>query len=440
MKILMLGWELPPHISGGLGTACAGLLRGMQGVNDAQVTFVVPRLVGDEDGGNARLIGVANLEQEKLGENGAQAQIATLIRPYMTESEFRMLSELNLLDDLGTAAERGATPDHASALDHGPTIAWPQKSSYSYGLMREVNEHAERVVSNLPHYGEFDVIHAHDWLTYLAAVQIKKLTGKPLVVHVHSTEFDRAGANMDPNIFEVERQGMAVADRIVAVSRYTAGIIADKYGQSHHKMEVVYNAIDRNEEIPKGRAENRSGFNVTFVGRITYQKGPEYFVDAAAMVANKLPDVRFIMAGDGDQLPLMKSLVQAKGISERFEFPGFLSQEGIGALLSKSDVYVMPSFSEPFGISALEAVRAYVPVVLSCNCGVSEVIRNAKVVNAADAEEMAMAIVEILSDRSLAEEMAISAMGELRDLSWEKSARKLHQVYSDLQKTQISAG
>jgi glycosyltransferase involved in cell wall biosynthesis len=372
MRVLMLGWELPPSITGGLGVACDGLLRGISEVGGAHVQFAMP----------------------------------VAPAPYAIYPQAVRVLELD-------GCEEPLPPDRHR---HNAYAAHGQKAS----------RYAAAVLHSLDRVGDFDLIHAHDWLTFEAALNVKRITGKPLVVHVHSTEQDRSGPHRaNPVITALERNGMRAADRIVAVSRYTKEGLVRHYGQAADKIEVVYNAGTR-ALTPSPTPTNGC---ISFIGRITEQKGPEIFVETALRIRQTVPDARFVMAGDGNLLPMIRSLVRALGLSEAFSFPGFIGREDVLRLLRRSQVLVMPSLSEPFGLVALEAIQAGVPVVLSRNCGLSERIENVACVDPEDVDGVAEATISLLRDPVHARALAHAAAQEAMHLDWAESARALLRVY-----------
>lgn len=380
MNILMFGWEFPPYISGGLGTACAGLTKGLDAVGGVRTTFVLPS------------------------------------GPYRASNE-------HFVDSI-RFVEIEAAADQAAA---------PRPGSYGgASLTGEAMRYAGSAARMLGTADAFDVIHAHDWLTYLAGVHAKKVSGKPLVVHVHSTEFDRSGETYNKDIYKIERLGMDMADRIVAVSNYTRDIIIARYAQDPDKIVTIYNATEKHAVSRPLRSGAVERPLVTFLGRITYQKGPEYFIEAARMVLQRGKDVSFIMAGDGDLLPRMKSLVAALGIADHFTFPGFIDAAGVAELFARSDVYVMPSVSEPFGIAALEAINAQVPTIISSNCGLAELVDSVIKLAPDDCAGIADAIVRLIDDPAYALRLAAGASGELRKVSWDESAGSLKGLYAEL--------
>jgi len=298
--------------------------------------------------------------------------------------------------------------------------------------MEEVYHYAE-VASVLAHKYDFDIIHAHDWLTYPAGVEAKKASGKPLIVHVHATEFDRAGDdNIDQRVFELEKMGMSEADRIIAVSQWTKNIIVDKYGIDPLKVSVVHNGVIASEGTELFFIPKISDHVITFLGRITYQKGPQYFIDAARKVLDYFPDAHFIMAGSGDLLPSMIDRVAQLKLSSRIHFTGFLKGKQIHQVWSVTDVYVMPSVSEPFGITPLEAVQAGVPVIVSNQSGVSEVIDHALKVDFWDMNALANAIINVLRHKGLSDSLKLNSRKEIEALTWKRAAIKIKQLYHEL--------
>ncbi|ODT96892.1 MAG: hypothetical protein ABS82_02760 [Rhodanobacter sp. SCN 67-45] len=290
----------------------------------------------------------------------------------------------------------------------------------------KASRYAAAVLRSLERIGDFDLIHAHDWLTFEAALNVKRITGKPLVLHVHSTEQDRSGYHRaNPVITMLERDGMDAADRIVAVSRYTKEGLVRYYGQAADKIDVVYNAGTRVGALPPTSTDG----SVSFIGRITEQKGPEIFVETALRICEIVPDARFVMAGDGNLLPMIRSLVRALGLADAFSFLGFIGREDVLRLLHSSQVLVMPSLSEPFGLVALEAIQAGVPVVLSQNCGLIERVENVACVDPEDAETIAAVTIDLLRNPARARARALAAAHEVSRLSWTESATALLRVY-----------
>ncbi len=279
---------------------------------------------------------------------------------------------------------------------------------------------------------DFDVIHSHDWLTYPAGIAAKRASGKPLVIHVHATDFDRSGGNVNPTVFEIEKMGMHLADKIIAVSNLTRNTVIEKYGIHTDKVVTVYNAVDPLSDYEK--LQLKRGITdkvVTFLGRVTLQKGPEYFVQAAYKVLQKMDNVRFVMAGSGELLEKMILWTSSLGISDRFHYTGFLKGDDVFKMFSISDVYVMPSVSEPFGISPLEAMQSNVPSIISHQSGVAEILNYALKVDFWDVDALADAIYGLLNYPALSEMFKKHGMEEVQEMKWENSGKKVYSIYQE---------
>jgi glycosyltransferase involved in cell wall biosynthesis len=278
----------------------------------------------------------------------------------------------------------------------------------------------------------FDIIHAHDWLAYPAGIAAKNISGKPLIIHVHATEFDRSGGNVNPLVYAIEREGMEIASKIIAVSNLTRNTIIEKYHIPPKKVVTVYNAVE--PLIPSENGILKKGVNekvVTFLGRITMQKGPEYFIEAANLVLKKMHNVRFVMAGSGDMMDAMIARVAELEISDKFHFTGFLQGDDVFQMLEMTDVFVMPSVSEPFGIVPLEAMQSGVPVIISNQSGVAEILENAMKIDFWDTHAMADSIYGLLNYTSLAKIFSEEGKHEVRNLKWINSAEKVYKVYKN---------
>ncbi|GIM51149.1 glycosyl transferase [Capnocytophaga cynodegmi] len=427
VKVLMFGWEFPPHISGGLGTACYGIAKGLAKHN-VNVLFVMPKTGGDEDSSVAQIINASDVEMlqnmeniEEFWKNINFMEIGSNLVPYLDPETF--------------AREREA---YLKTGENKETISFRNKFQFSgkYGanLMEEVYRYA-LVAGTVAKNHQFDVIHAHDWLTYSAGIVAKKLSGKPLVVHVHATEYDRGGEhNRNTLVYDIEKRGMEAADVVVTVSNWTRNIVVEKYGINPEKVITVHNAVDFSAETTEKEERGVKEKIVTFLGRITLQKGPEYFVEAAAKVLKRTPNVRFVMAGSGEKMnPLVRRVAQL-GIGTKFHFTGFLKGGEVQRMFRYSDVYVMPSVSEPFGISPLEAMRSGVPTIISKQSGVAEVLDHAIKVDYWDIDALADAIHGILSYPTLAEYMSREGYDEVNQLKWENASLKLKTIYEKLVK------
>ncbi len=427
MRVLMFGWEFPPHIAGGLGTACYGIVKGLA-YNGVETIFVMPSASGDEDQSAARIINASDvpvdirqdLSQEFL-DKVRFINVGTNMVPYCDPDDFTELVEKERRNQ-----------------KKGYRILYGQKFKFSgkYGanLMEEVARYA--MVGGtiaVHHKDEFDVIHAHDWLTYYAGIAAKQLTDKPLVIHVHATSFDRGSVdNIDTRVYEIERNGMLAADRVITVSDLTRNIVISKYGIDPAKVVTVHNAVDFSgcDDIVVERGVKDKV--VTFLGRITFQKGPEYFIEAAAKVLKRTDGVRFVMAGSGDMMNRCIRHVARLGISDRFHFTGFLRGADVQKMFALSDVYVMPSVSEPFGISPLEAMRTGVPSVISHQSGAAEVLRYAFKVDFWDVDAMADKIYGLLKYPALAKFAAREGYDEVNTLKWNNAAAKMKSVYESV--------
>lgn len=416
MKALMFGWEFPPHILGGLGTASFGLTRGMAQQPDMDITFVMPKPHGDEDQSFLKLIGAGNTpvvwkdvawdEVEAKLSRYMDAQTYFDLRDHIY-SDFRYIGT----NDLGCIEFSGRYPDN---------------------LMEEINNYSI-VAGVIARTVEYDIIHSHDWLTYPAGIHAKTISGKPLVIHVHATDFDRSRGNVNPQVYGIEKNGMDYADHIICVSDLTRQTVIEKYNQDPRKVSTVHNAVEPlNPDIQALNPSKPKDKLVTFLGRITMQKGPEYFVEAAAKVLNRTKGVRFVMAGSGDMMEKMIYLAANRGISDRFHFPGFLKGKQVYEMLKRSSVYVMPSVSEPFGISPLEAMQCGVPTIISKQSGCAEILDKAIKVDYWDIDSMADAIHSICTYDAMADYLETEGKKEVDEIKWEYAGQKVRNIYDGL--------
>ncbi len=424
MKVFMLGWEFPPFISGGLGTACYGLTKALDQLG-IKVTFVLPKRVNTRYATHVNLLtpdsleSVASFECEEL-KNVKFMAISSSLKPYSRpnvpqknlEQTFKQ-KMLNSSFDL--------TEQCGSGID------------YCGDMYTEVHRYAA-IAARLAENEQFDIVHAHDWMTYPAGIAIAKMSRRPLVIHVHSTEFDRSGENVNQMIYDIERAGMHAADKIIAVSYFTRSIIISRYGVSGEKVEVVHNGVERNGNTC--RSLTRTGIEkgekiVLFLGRITMQKGPEYFLQAAKRVLGVMENVKFVMAGSGDMMHRAIELAAELGIGNKVLFTGFLRGEDVNKIYKMADLFVMPSVSEPFGLVPLEALDNDVPVMISKQSGVSEVLTHALKVDFWDIDEMANKIIAVLKYPPLGITLRNYGNFEVRKLRWKDSAAKLARIYED---------
>ncbi|MEI7662677.1 MAG: glycosyltransferase family 4 protein [Bacteroidota bacterium] len=423
MRVLMFGWEFPPHITGGLGTACFGLTKGLV-KHGVEVIFVVPKAFGDETKEGFRLVNASDVvldftktETREHWDKIQYMEIGSNLVPYLDPEAF----------------ERMVTTDQLTANEEQHSVFSKQytfSGKYGPNLMEEVSRYA-LVASSIASANDFDVIHAHDWLTYPAGITAKKISGKPLVVHVHATEFDRSGENVNQPVYDIERQGMTEADLVITVSNLTRQIVIEKYGIPAEKVITVHNAVEPVDRPDlEGVTKHVKEKVVTFLGRVTYQKGPDYFVEAAHKVLKRDSNVRFVMAGSGDLLNRMIRRVAQLKIATKFHFTGFLAGPEVDTMFAMSDVYVMPSVSEPFGISPLEAMRSNVPVVISKQSGVAEVLQHALKVDFWDIDALADAIYGILHYEGLSKMFIRYGKTEVDNLIWENAAINVIEVYN----------
>lgn len=424
----MFGWEFPPHISGGLGTACYGLTKGLSSIDNLEITFVVPKVWGDEDLPDITLLGAnqvpvikKQIHFDEVKSKLAYYELHSGLIPYLGTAQYDEIQ-----------AEKAVDPQRLIEVNPDGKILF--EGGYGRTLFQEIDYYA-LVAGQLADELDFDLIHVHDWMCFPAGLAAQKTSGKPLVVHVHSTEFDRAGRSVNPEICTIEKQGIMAADRVFAVSKRTRAEIVHNYGVDHRKVVVMHNAVNLVvPEIVKSAPQNKYATDkvVTFLGRVTSQKGPEYFIDAAQLVVQEIKDVRFIMAGRGDLLEAMRQRASNLNLSGYFEFPGFIPDNEIGELFGQSDVFVMPSVSEPFGIVALEAMRSGLPVVVSKQSGVSEVVKHVAKVDYWDVKSMAAEICKIL--RNPRHKRTLSQHGKLEAarLTWEQTACRVAEIYSEL--------
>ncbi|MEE0973706.1 MAG: glycosyltransferase [Paludibacteraceae bacterium] len=412
MNALMFGWEFPPHILGGLGTASYGLTRGMAQQEDLSITFVIPKPYGDEDQSFLKIIGACHVPV--VYKDVSYQQVEQVQGNIMHPDEYFYYRDRIRYDftrigtnELGCIEFSGRYPDN---------------------LLQEISNY-EAVAGVLAHSLDFDVIHSHDWLTYPAGIFAKQITGKPLVIHVHATDFDRSRGQVNPTVYSIERRGMDVADHIICVSELTRRTVIEKYHQDPRKVTTVHNAVDPIPNVEQFVKTPRKEKLVTFLGRITMQKGPEYFVEAAAKVLKRTQNVRFVMAGSGDKMQAMIDLVAERGIADKMHFTGFLKGKEVTQMLADSDVYMMPSVSEPFGISPLEAMQVGTPSIISKQSGCAEILSHAIKTDYWDIDAMADAIYAIVEYPSIYETLSREGRNEVNQITWDKAGLKVRAIY-----------
>lgn len=420
-KVLMLGWEFPPIINGGLGVACYGIAKELSQLVD--LSLIIPKSSRDFKVDQLNVIGLNHL--------------GTLSTDSIDQKHIEVLKELHFVDaDLdpysNEYAGREALEEHVIEKTKKLTTTNNEGNIFSSGdlygisLDKKVLEYTKCVLS-LAENMAFDVIYAHDWMTFAAGVELKKRTGKPLVVHVHSLSYDRVGVEDRSWVYSIEKLGMEQADIVVPVSKYTGRVCAQHYDIDYKKIVPVYNGIDAGD-IQKGK-KNFPEKLVLFLGRITAQKGPEVFLEIASKVLAENENVRFVMAGSGDQLKQMIENGAYKNLGSKFHFTGFLDKKKVEKLLGMADVYCMPSISEPFGLSALEAVQYGVPSVISLQSGAAEVLKGALKANYWDVDLFANHVMNLLNDEKLRKEIVDLSNRDLERLTWEKAGGQLKEVF-----------
>ncbi|MCQ2199332.1 MAG: glycosyltransferase family 4 protein [Paludibacteraceae bacterium] len=414
MKALMLGWEFPPHVLGGLATASYGLIKGMSLQGDMDITLVLPKPWGDEDQSFLKI--VAANKVPIVWQDPDKNYLEQELEGRMSVEEYYHLRNCICEDNhyigtngIGSVGFSGRYPDN---------------------LLEEIRNYVA-VAGVVARSQEWDIIHAHDWLTYNAGVKAKQLTGKPLVIHVHATDFDRSRGNVNPTVYSIEKWGMDMADHIMAVSEMTRQTVINKYHIDPRKVSTVHNAVTPlSDELVNLPNQNHTGNKiVTFLGRITMQKGPEFFVQAAKLVLEKTPNVKFVMAGSGDKMAEMVDLVAAYGIADRFHFTGFLKGKQVYEMLKSSDLYIMPSVSEPFGISPLEAMQCGVPTIVSKQSGCAEILNHAIKVDYWDIDAMSDAIYSVVTNEAFAAHLKDAGKKEVDEIKWEYAGQKVRRVY-----------
>ena len=543
MKVLMLGWEFPPHISGGLGTACFGLVGGLrhQGVD---VTFVVPHVFGDEDTTNAKLLGTNGWVIEtpprlprgrgaaRAGIRGAQPRrhdpaadgegrrqgaggssdgsgprtasgagtasgdgsiegdgdfdfdetddafttlrvlaVDSSLAPYIGPEEYGQ--RVRELEESSTPGAAPALPaplpetttgessafiagmplenEPARVMDSGggathepePEPASEPTGPISLGVQGRTGRYSRDLFAEVARYTQVlydiarrephDVVHAHDWMTFPGGVAAKRASGKPLIVHVHSCEYDRSGDGANPRIVEIEQAGLDHADIVMCVSHYTASVVRSRYRIDEKKIRVLHNAVTRREQRIEWHQEKAIDEQVVlFLGRVTFQKGPDYFLQAAALVVKEEPSVRFVLGGSGDMLPRMIETAAQLGLARHVFFTGFLHGDDVERMYAMADLYVMPSVSEPFGIAPLEAMALDVPVIVSRQSGVSEILQHALKVDFWDVRDMAEKILAVLRRPALRKTLVDSGREEVAQMSWDLRGQHLSNLYQEL--------
>lgn len=412
MKVLMLGWEFPPFFAGGAGIVCHELTKEMVKMDDVDLTYVMPFGPDEVENQHLRLLIASKFKGKKI----TFRKVPSLLGAYMTQDSY--------------ARERQRLIDKGKiAMANDNTL-----SLYGNNLIDEVYAFAGRV-STIIEDEHFDVVHAHDWTTFPAAIRASEEMKKPLIVHMHITEFDKSGGNgADPHVYSIEKEGMEKADKVIAVSNKVKHCLVEKYHIDPAKIEVIHHAKidvggDDYFEMPKFKDKNKV---VLFAGRITLQKGPDYFIEAAKKVVNFYPNVIFIMIGSGDQMNAMIRRVAELGLQDKFLFHGFYTRDDANKFFRLADIYVMPSVSEPFGIVPFEAMSKGTPAIISKQTGASEILSNVFKVDFWDTDKMANQIVSVLNHKELHSTMKKEGRSEVDRLTWDKPARRCVDIYKEL--------
>lgn len=408
IKVLMFGWEFPPFASGGLGTACYGLTKGLSRSGRVQITFVLPSLPGDIDENHMKILTADNLGLDK--SKIKFRTVNSVLRPYITSKTYSKKK---------------------FGLEGMPDI---DNEIYGTGLFEEVKRYAQQA-KVIAEQEDFDVIHCHDWLTYPCGIEAKKISAKkgkevPLIAHIHATEFDRTIGHPNSHVYEIEKMGMDSADYIISVSNYTKNIVVERYGINPEKIMVVHNSIEpQKNRQPINSMVKKHHKIVLFLGRITIQKGPDHFLWLAKRILELDDSIRFVMVGSGDMFPHIIEEAANLGIGDKVLFADFMSGDDVDKAYQMADVYVMPSISEPFGITALEAIANGTPTIISKQSGVSEVVKNCLLADFWDVDEMANKILAVLNYPALKETLVEEGLGEVGGFSWDTSAQKCIDVY-----------
>jgi glycosyltransferase involved in cell wall biosynthesis len=418
----MLGWEFPPYFAGGVGMVCSELAKEFSKYSNIEITYIMPYFEKDFEKiyNNFKILNSSNYKVEKLSNGLNLLKVTTSLSCYDDFNSYQKRIERTLLE--------------IEKISHDSFKSI--KKLYGNNLIQEVYNYASRIVKAIIDNNiKFDIIHAHDWTTIIAAKKLKELFHKPFILHVHITEFDKTGGNYgSERIINIEKEGFENADVIIAVSNFTKERLVKNYGVDRNKIVVIHNGGV--SDIKPGKVEYKKIFNnekiVLFAGRMTLQKGPEYFLKAAKKVLEYEDNVKFIMIGSGDMLPRMIELAAELGISKNVLFFGRYSRKDADRFFSMADVFVMPSVSEPFGIVPLEAIAKKTPTIISKQSGISEVINNVYKVDFWDINKMSEMILYLLKYKGLAKTMAENAFEEYKNLNWEKPVKKLIEIYNNL--------
>lgn len=420
MKVLMFGWEFPPHVFGGLATANFGITEGLHAQGDMDITLCLPHPFGDEDQRSANILAMncVPIAWRDVDYDYVQSRIGHLMKPELYyQLRDHLYADFNYMhvNDLGCMEFAGGYPSN---------------------LHEEINNYSI-IAGVVARQQQFDIIHAHDWLTFPAGIHAKQVSDKPLVIHVHATDFDRSRGNVNPTVYSIEKNGMDHADCIMCVSELTRQTVINHYHQDPAKCFAMHNAVyplaPELQAIVDQRkpSSERKEKVVTFLGRITMQKGPEYFIEAAKRVLDRTRNVRFCFAGSGDMMNAMIEMAAAYGIADRCHFPGFMKGKQVFECFRDSDVYVMPSVSEPFGISPLEAMQSGVPTIISKQSGCAEILDKCIKTDYWDIEAMADAMYSLCTNPGFHEYLQVEGKKEVDGITWEKVGLRIRKLYEE---------
>lgn len=411
MKVLMFGWEFPPAKNYGLGRVCYNLTKGLYH-NNVDITLVLPKLPEPFEEAFLNLIDASELPV-KVSDKVDIRTIKSILSAYIGEGEY--------------SARLKHLIENGFVIDGKDTM-------YGANLFNEIERYASQAY-DIAKTEDFDIIHAHDWMTARAGEEAKRASGKPFIMHVHSTEVDRSTGNPDPLKYDLERRGMFASDKIIAVSELTKKKIVEHYGIDPEKIEVIHNAVHeiteryRERILPKIHKNDKV---VLFLGRLTIMKGPEYFLQAAKRVLEKRKRVKFVFVGDGDLMNSMINLAVQLGIQKHVIFAGALGWQDVDKAFQMANVYVMPSVTEPFGVVALESMKNGTPAIISKQSGVSEMIKNVLKVDFWDTDDMAEKILSILKYGPLSRDLKENAQKEVDKITWDRQSKKIADIYKSV--------
>ncbi|MGM5483571.1 MAG: glycosyltransferase family 4 protein [Nanobdellota archaeon] len=426
MNVLMLGWEFPPYNSGGLGVACEGLAKSFI-KNGMNVTFVMPKAPKDAKCDFLKLMNASNYSSEDEISNSEKIRIKkvnSLIKPYMTSEEYD--ENIEKIKNSKNVNRFMSEEENFDSLD----------DQYGKDLFEEVYRYAIRV-GIIAKNEDFDVIHGHDWMTFQAGVRAKEASGKPFVIHIHNTAFDRSGGNPNPAEYQIEKEGFEKADKIIAISELVKNRLVNSYFIDKKKIEVVHNGIDTdnysylklNNNFSRNYKTKKRDKMVLFAGRVTLQKGPDYFIKAAKKVCEKEDNVKFVVAGNGDKMYDSIEMAAEMGIASKCVFTGRYKKEQGQQLMNMADVFVMPSVSEPFGLVPLEAIMQKTPTIISKQSGVSEILKNTLKVDFWDINQLANTIISSLRYPSLGNQLSEYGEEEVKNLTWDVAASRCNNIF-----------